>query len=171
MRTDGRTRALAPLALAVVALAALPAGAATASKGYLIRAKVLKIRADATLDLWVSSVHGLPRDPPAATGIDPSQLPRIVATLELKYKDRTPGLRAAGLTGSLISLRGDCAEIDRMTREPVVQVQLATGRRWQQARLDPHRKGHRELAELAGEVCAAPAAAASPDEQPTDGSG
>ncbi len=171
MRTDIRFRALVTLALAAVALAALPAGAATTSKGYLMRAKVLKIHADATLDLWVSSAHRLPRDPRAATGVDLSQLPRVVATLEFKYKGQTPGLQAAGLTGSLISLRGNCTEIDRMTREPVVQVQLETGRRWQQARLDPHRKGHRQLAELAGEACSAATADEPADEQPTNGSG
>lgn len=137
------------LALVTTAVALPPGG-----EGYFVQAKVTRIDHEGAIDFWVTSLRKLPRDLAEESDTDVSQLPKVIATLELKDPALSSGLRRSRLRGSRISLRGKCEDLARAARAPVIQVQLAAGERWLQAKLQPEdRAGYAAFRRLADEVC------------------
>ncbi len=144
---------------------------ASASEGYFMRAKVTKAHYDGTLDFWLTSVHQLPRKELAAADIDLPQLPKVIATLEIKSTAPVPRARNSGLLGSKISLRGKCKDIGRATRVSVIQVRQKANQQWRQAKLKPtNRLGYVGFKQIVARVCASERASkpASRDSTDTD---
>ena len=131
------------------------AGAATDERpGYYVVAKITRIDAEGKIDFWPISVRALPRRSPADTDAEPAELPKVIATLELKSRSAVARVRISDLRGQKIAVRGKCEDLDRATRIPVLQVQLGTGQRWQQANLEPvNRVGHTGFKRIAARVC------------------
>lgn len=151
----------------VWALAALAPVQAIASEGYFMRAKVIKVRSDGRIDFWVTSVHGMPREEAAPIDTEPQQLPKVIATLELKSPRAVR--EVSDLLGTRISLRGQCEKLDLVRRVPVIEVRLETGRPWRQASLGVRSRARSEgFQRIAAMVCT-PEAASPTDSAPAPG--
>jgi hypothetical protein len=155
----------------VVFVAVAPLAVAETSDGesYFMQARVTRVHFDRTIDFWVTSAHALPRSE-TASGIDLSQLPKVIATLELKGTDLSSRVPEPGLRGTRIALRGRCEDLARAVRVPVLQVRLGPGESWRQASLLPENRAGREAFQrVAAAVCGSDAPDDATSLESTDG--
>lgn len=128
--------------------------------GYFMLAKVTRVDSEGRLDVWPTSVRAFPRQAsePAETPTQ-RELPRVIVTLELKERGVASRLRSSHLHGERVSLRGECEDLERALRVPVIQLRIGAGGQWRQARLEPtNRKGAEGFRQIAARVCGASSA-------------
>lgn len=131
--------------------------AAGDSSGYFMLAKVTRVDSEGRIDVWPTSVRSFPRQlsEPAETDA-PRELPRVIATLELKQRSVASRVRSSDLHGERVSLRGECEDLEKATRVPVIQLRIGAGERWHQVYLEPaNRRGADGFRQIAARVCGA----------------